>query len=36
MDENILHYPTVALDEENGALVILDQTRLPARFACCA
>ena len=29
MDENILHYPTVALDEENGALVILDQTRLP-------
>lgn len=27
--QNILNYETVALDEQNGALVILDQTRLP-------
>ena len=26
---NILQYETVALDEADGALVIIDQTRLP-------
>ena len=29
MAENIMNYETVALDEEKGALVIIDQTKLP-------
>ncbi len=29
MAENIMNYETVALDEEKGALVIIDQTQLP-------
>ena len=29
MSENIMNYETVALDDANSALVILDQTRLP-------
>lgn len=29
--KNIMDYDTVALDEENGAVVIIDQTRLPGR-----
>ncbi len=29
MSENIMHYETVDLDEQEGALVIIDQTRLP-------
>ena len=28
--KNILSYETVALDDEQGALVILDQTKLPS------
>ena len=28
-DKNIMSYETVALDEENHALVIIDQTKLP-------
>ncbi len=28
-EKNIMSYETVALDEENGALVIIDQTKLP-------
>ena len=30
--DNILRYETVALDDENSALVILDQTRLPGEI----
>ncbi len=29
MSENIMNYSTVSLDDENSALVILDQTKLP-------
>ncbi|MCH5267651.1 MAG: S-methyl-5-thioribose-1-phosphate isomerase, partial [Lachnospiraceae bacterium] len=29
MEKNIMSYETVALDDENNALVILDQTKLP-------
>ena len=29
-EKNIMSYETVALDEENSALVILDQTKLPS------
>jgi methylthioribose-1-phosphate isomerase len=29
--KNIMNYDTVALDEENGALVIIDQTKLPGK-----
>lgn len=29
--KNIMDYETVALDEENGAVVIIDQTKLPGR-----
>jgi len=29
MNENILNYETVSLDDKESALVILDQTRLP-------
>ena len=28
-EKNIMEYETVALDDENNALVILDQTKLP-------
>lgn len=31
MQKNILEYETVALDEENGSVVIIDQTLLPGR-----
>ena len=30
-DKNIMEYETVALDDENNALVILDQTQLPSK-----
>ncbi len=30
MSDNIMNYSTVSLDDENSALVILDQTKLPA------
>jgi len=29
MSENIMHYETVDLDEQEGALIIIDQTKLP-------
>lgn len=32
MANTILNYDTVSLDEENGALVIIDQTQLPGRI----
>ena len=31
MEKNILSYETVALDDENSALVIIDQTKLPGK-----
>ena len=30
-EKNIMEYETVALDDENSALVILDQTKLPGK-----
>lgn len=30
-DKNIMDYDTVALDEERGAVIIIDQTKLPGR-----
>lgn len=31
-EKSIMEYETVALDEENSAVIIIDQTRLPARM----
>lgn len=31
MAKNIMHYDTVSLDDENSALVIIDQTQLPGK-----
>ena len=32
MAKTILEYDTVSLDEESGALVIIDQTQLPGKI----